>query len=188
MPPRSRNKKNKEQNPPIFSHDFFIINHGDIFASILLLVFASSISQWKSLENVSKISNKLLFLNNEANVSDPENPGEFLYREYFTTSSFDYVQAVFYVVVYIVVHCIYQEYFIDKVIKKIRNLDSKKKQGANDSFLLFLWHSVNCFSLISVVGNISGKLLDFTDYPAGKLYPYSVKFFFILQLLVQFFP
>lgn len=181
MPPRSRSKK-KTENPPIFSQESIILNHGDIFATFLLLVFASSISKWKCIENISRISNYLLFLNNEANVTDPESENS-LYREFFYKSAFDYVQAVFYVAVFIVIHCIYQEYFIDKVIKKLKNSTAQKKKSVNDSFLMFLWHSVNTFSVFSMISQVGFQnAFDFSDYPQQKLFSHSSKFFFILQI------
>jgi len=182
MPPRSKSKK-KTENPPIFSHESIILNHGDIFATFLLLVFASSISQWECIENISRCSNYLLFLNNEANVTDPENENESLYREFFYKSAFDYVQAVFYVTVFIVIHCIYQEYFVDKIMKKLKNSSVQKKKSANDSFLMFLWHSVNTFSVFSMISQVGfQEVLDFSDYPQQKMFSYSSKFFFILQI------
>jgi len=174
--PRKFGQKKKNDNPPILSHDFVIINHGDIFATLLLLVFAGSISQF----NISSLCNTLLFLNNEANTTNP--------REFFTKSSFDYVQSLFYVTVMIVVHCIYQEYFIDKVIKKLKNSTPQKRQSTNEAFLLFLWHAFNASWVASIMFSKSSsnssfsEAFNFSGYPHDKLLPYSVKFFFILQL------
>ena len=173
MPTRIKNKKKNETNPPVFSHDFIILNHGDIFATILLLVFASSISQNETIKPISKLSSSLLFLNNE--VSED--------RDFFEKSSFDYIQAIFYVVVFIVIHCIYQEYFIDKVLKKLRNSNQNKKQSANESFLMFLWHFINSWSVLSIINSIGfGDIFNLSDYPHKQQFPYSVKFFFILQI------
>lgn len=68
-------RRKKEKEPPILSHECFIQNHGDIFASFCLLVFAGSLSEW-----TPNLSNPLLYLNYAKNVTNDE--GEILRTDY----------------------------------------------------------------------------------------------------------
>lgn len=172
--PPSRRKKDKD--PPIFTHDWFIVNHGDLFAGVLLLVFAGSMISWSPAIG---FSNMLLFLNYEKNITDES--GDILQREAFSTGFLDYLQAVFYVNGFIVVHCIYQEYLIDKVIKRLRNASNKLRQSTQDAFHGWLWHATNSFFAFRLVMESPINWFQTADYPFNFQLPFNVKMFFICQ-------
>lgn len=175
MPVKPR-KANK--SPSILSHEFFIQNHPDIVSCVAMVFIIGLMIQATS-------SLAFTFIGIHHNVTqtpefqDSREPVDVLY----TYGVKDLCTIFYYCLICIIMHAILQEYFLDKITKKL-HLSKAKHSKFNESGQLLV------FYLISIVWGIDiifrqNLLLNITSLWEG--YPHSTlmftfKFYFILQL------
>ncbi|XP_034252703.1 translocating chain-associated membrane protein 1 [Thrips palmi] len=167
------------KSPAILSHEFFIQNHPDIVSCIAMVFIIGLMIQATS-------SLAFTFIGIHHNVTQsPEfqDPNDGPLDVLYTYGIKDLCTIFYYCLICIIMHAILQEYFLDKVTKKL-HLSKAKHSKFNESGQLLV------FYLISIVWGIDiilrqNLLLNVTSLWEG--YPHSTmmftfKFYFIVQL------
>jgi len=167
------------KNPSFLSHEFVIQNHADI-VSCVAMVFVIGLM----IQATSALAYTFIGVHHNVTLSPEDQdsidkPSDILY----TYGLKDLCAIFFYSLICIVMHAILQEYFLDKVTKKL-HLSKAKHSTFNESGQLLV------FYLISIVWGIDiilrqNLLLNVTSLWEG--YPHSAlvftfKFYFIFQL------
>lgn len=167
------------KSPSILSHEFFIQNHPDIVSCVAMVFIIGLMIQATS-------SLAFTFIGIHHNVTQsPEfqDPSDGQLDVLYTYGIKDLCTIFYYSLICIIMHAILQEYFLDKITKKL-HLSKAKHSKFNESGQLLV------FYLISIVWGIDiilrqNLLLNITSLWEG--YPHSTmmftfKFYFILQL------
>lgn len=168
-----KGRKSSSKNPPIFSHEFVIQNHGDIVSCVAMIFITGLMVQATSPWAYTFIA---VHHNITSDAEDPSAPLK------YTTGWKDACAIFFYFLITIVMHAVFQEYIFDKVSKRL-HLSKVKLAKFNESSQLVL------FYLLSIVWGIDiiireDLLLNITSL--WKQYPvpmsFSSKLFFVGQL------
>jgi len=173
--PLRRPKTSK--NPPFFSHEFVIQNHADIVSCVAMVFIIGLMFQATNPFAV-------LFVSLQHNVTTEANeetaePAENL----FTYGRKDLFTGFFYMLICVVVHAVVQEYFLDKLNRRM-HLSKTKHSKFNESGKLMVFYASMAIwggDIIireSLVTSISSL---WEGYP-HVLMPFLLKFFFLIQL------
>lgn len=173
-----KGRKSSTKNPPIFSHEFVIQNHADIVSCVAMLFVIGLM-----IQVTSPIA--YMFIAVQHNVtpdsSATESAADSLTQ--YTYGVKDFCAVFFYFLICIVMHAIIQEYFLDKISRKL-HLSKVKHSKFNESGQLLV------FYITSVLwgGDVIFKenfLMNISSLWEG--YPHTnmvfmFKFFFIIQI------
>ncbi|XP_053980122.1 translocating chain-associated membrane protein 1 [Hylaeus volcanicus] len=168
-----KGRKGSNKNPPIFSHEFVIQNHGDIVSCVAMIfvtgLMVQATSPWA-----------YMFIAIHHNVtSDAENP---TVPVRYTIGWTDACAVFFYFLITIVIHAVFQEYIFDKISKRL-HLSKVKLAKFNESSQHVLFYAVFAIWGLDIIIR-EEMLLNITslwkDYPVPMTF--FSKFFFIGQL------
>ena len=168
-----KGRKSSNKNPPIFSHEFVIQNHGDIVSCVAMIFVTGLMVQATSPWAYTFIA---IHHNVTSDTEDPTVPLK------YTTGWKDACAVFFYFLITIVMHALFQEYIFDKVSKRL-HLSKVKLSKFNESSQLVLFYILSVIWGIDII--IREDLL--LNIPSlWKQYPvpmsFSSKLFFIGQL------
>ncbi|KZC05102.1 PREDICTED: translocating chain-associated membrane protein 1 [Dufourea novaeangliae] len=168
-----KGRKSSNKNPPIFSHEFVIQNHGDIVSCVALIFVTGLMVQATSPWAYTFIA---LHHNVSSDIEDPMVPVK------YTTGWKDSCAVFFYFLITIVMHAVFQEYVFDKISKRL-HLSKVKLAKFNESSQLVLFFALSIIWGIDIIVR-ENLLLNITSL--WKEYPvpltFSLKLFFIGQL------
>ncbi|XP_031847748.1 translocating chain-associated membrane protein 1 [Nomia melanderi] len=168
-----KGRKTSNKNPPIFSHEFVIQNHGDI-VSCVALIFVTGLM----VQATSPWAYTFIALHHNV-TSDIEEP---TVSVKYTTGWKDACAVFFYFLITIVIHAVFQEYVFDKISKRL-HLSKVKLAKFNESSQLVLFYVLSIIWGIDIIVR-EDLLLNVTllwkAYP--MLLTFSSKLFFIGQL------
>ncbi|XP_076637194.1 translocating chain-associated membrane protein 1 [Colletes latitarsis] len=168
-----KGRKSSNKNPPIFSHEFIIQNHGDIVSCVAMIfvtgLMVQATSPWA-----------YMFIAIHHNVtSDIENP---TVPMKYVIGWTDACAVFFYFLITIVMHAVFQEYIFDKISKRL-HLSKVKLAKFNESSQLVLFYALSAIWGIDIIIR-EDLILNITslwkDYPAPLTF--FSKLFFIGQL------
>lgn len=174
---RAALSRSKKSSPPILSHEFVITNHGDIISCIIMVIMIGFMFQI-----TSPISQLFIVPQYNDTITLPNHTEpQILYRSGLR----DLAAFFFYALVWVAVHCAIQEYFIDKISRRL-HLSKTRQTKANESGQLFFFS----FYSLCHVGHILHEMglhkdftLLWTGYPeAHRHITLSTKLFFIFQI------
>lgn len=168
-----KGRKSSNKNPPIFSHEFLIQNHGDIVSCIAMVfvvgLMVQATSPWA-----------YTFIAIHHNVSsESENPSA---PVKYSTGWKDGCAVFFYFLITIVMHAVFQEFIFDKISKRL-HLSKVKHAKFNESGQLVIFYVLSILWGLDIIIreefllNVNGL---WKDYPAPM--SFSLKLFFIGQL------
>ncbi|PBC28633.1 translocating chain-associated membrane protein 1-like 1 [Apis cerana] len=168
-----KGRKNSNKNPPIFSHEFIIQNHGDIVSCVAMIFVTGLMIQATSPWAYTFIA---IHHNITSDVEDPTMPMK------YTTGWKDACAVFFSFLITIVMHAVFQDYIFDKVSKRL-HLSKVKLAKFNESSQLVLFYIL---SIIWGIDIIIRENLLLNIISLWKEYPiplsFSSKLFFIGQL------
>ncbi|CAK9802596.1 Translocating chain-associated membrane protein 1-like 1 [Anthophora quadrimaculata] len=168
-----KGRKNSNKNPPIFSHEFVIQNHGDIVSCIAITFVTGLMVQATSPWAYTFIA---IHHNITSDLEDPTVPMK------YTNGWKDACAVFFYLLITIVMHAVFQEYIFDKVSKRL-HLSKVKLAKFNESSQLILFYILSVIWGIDIIIR-EDLLLNISslwkDYPVPM--SFSSKLFFIGQL------
>lgn len=165
-----RAPRKKSKNPPYFSHDFVINNHGDI-VSFVAMIFTMGLMHKKTHE----FSSMFLFVHHNSTDEDA--------TAVYSAGKKDACMVFFYTLVCIVMHAVLQEYVIDKYTKKL-NLTKARFAKFCESVFLALFFTFSVFwGVHSVLTDNMLPALNslWEGYPHQALSLWT-KLFFIVQI------
>ncbi|RWS04976.1 translocating chain-associated membrane protein 1-like protein [Dinothrombium tinctorium] len=173
MPIKRRTGSNK--NPPIFSHEFFIQNHADIVSCVAMVFVLGLLFQ-----ATSPLAS--LFVAMSHNVTDVFG-GDENTPALYTYGLKDFALIFFYFLICIVMHAVIQEYFLDKLNRKL-HLSKIKHSKFNESGQLLIFYLLSVVwggEIIRREGFIFSISKLWLDYPHLEM-TYLFKFYFIIQI------
>ncbi|OON14828.1 Longevity-assurance protein [Opisthorchis viverrini] len=160
-----RTARKKSKNPPYFSHEFVITNHGDIISFVAMIIVIG-----------------LLYKHNvtDEGLIRAEHPGA---APLYSPGRYDVCLVFFYSLICIVTHAVLQEYVFDRFEKKL-NLTKIRLGKFNESAHL------TCFYTLSVIWGIYNVINEnlipslsslWEGYPHSLL-PFWTKMFLLIQI------
>ncbi|CAL7942871.1 unnamed protein product [Xylocopa violacea] len=167
-----KGRKNSNKNPPIFSHEFVIQNHGDIVSCVAMIFVTGLMVQATSPWAYTFIA---IHHNITSDIEDPTAPTK------YTTGWKDACAIFFYFLITIVMHAVFQDYIFDKVSKRL-HLSKVKLAKFNESSQLVLFYVLSIIWGVDIIirddllVNISSL---WKEYPVPL--SFSSKLFFIGQ-------
>jgi len=164
------------KNPPIMSHEFVIQNHADIVACVAMVFVVGLMFQVSS-------PMASLFIALHHNVSVPvEVNGQNVDLTYYTAGIKDISATFFYLLIAVVMHAIIQEYFLDKVNKKL-HLSKVKHAKFNESGQLLSFYIISLIWGVDIMmrENLYNVANLWDGYPHAAM-TFLFKFFFIIQI------
>ncbi|KAG7199486.1 hypothetical protein KM043_014108 [Ampulex compressa] len=168
-----KGRKSSNKNPPIFSHEFVIQNHGDIVSCVAMVFVIGLMVQVTSPWAYTFIA---LQHNTTSVADDPTAAVK------YTTGWKDACAVFFYFLISIVMHAVFQEYVFDKISKRL-HLSKVKLAKFNESSQLILFYVLSAAWGIDIIYR-EDLLLNITalwkEYPI--LLSFSLKLFYICQL------
>ncbi|BFZ21217.1 hypothetical protein BsWGS_24256 [Bradybaena similaris] len=175
MAPR-RSKSSK--NPPIFSSEFLIQNHADIVSCIAMVFIIGLMFQ-----ATSPVASLFITMQHNLTINDSHSVQHTVY----SPGSKDLFAVSFYFLICIVIHAVLQEYVLDKLNRKM-HLSKIKHSKFNESGQLLIFYLVSAVWGADILFRESyvtsiNQLWD--GYPHANL-PFTVKFFFIVQIAYWF--
>lgn len=167
----------KKKSPPIFSHEFVIQNHGDIISCIIMFIMLGFM--FNATTGLAQVF--IVPQYNDTITLPSETEPRLLYKSGFR----DLLTIFFYTLVWIAVHCAFQEYIFDKIQRRL-HLSKTRQVKFNESGHMAVF---GIYSMIHA-GSILNELAihkDFTriwiGYPElHRHFPLSTKLFFIFQI------
>lgn len=169
--------RNKKASPPILSHEFIIQNHGDIMSCILMVValgFFFQISTPMSALFVMPQYNETITL--------PNNP---IPQTYYRSGIWDWPSIFFYTIVWITVHCVLQEYLLDKVQRKLHMSKARMSKFNESGQLAFfgIYSAIHAGTILHEMGVHKDITMLWLGYPDSHLYmSINVKIYFLLHI------
>ncbi|CAF1218020.1 unnamed protein product [Adineta steineri] len=169
-------KKAAAKNPPIFSHDFIIQNHGDITSGILMVLAVGTIFQVTSSYCTAFFGPS----HNITNLNAIDRSTVLLFNYGYK----DLAMLFAYTLVCITIHAIWQEYVLDKIYKRL-HLSKSKNEKLFESGQLILFYIISvlwAFMLFKDEGYLqSGLDYLWRDYPYVGMTTWT-KLYFIIQI------
>ncbi|XP_003692806.1 translocating chain-associated membrane protein 1-like 1 [Apis florea] len=168
-----KGRKNSNKNPPIFSHEFIIQNHGDIVSCVAMIFVTGLMIQATSPWAYTFIA---IHHNITSDVEDPTMPMK------YTTGWKDACAVFFSFLITIVMHAVFQDYIFDKVSKRL-HLSKVKLAKFNESSQLVLFYILSVIWGIDIIirENLLLNIISlWKEYPIPL--SFSSKLFFIGQL------
>ncbi|CAO4374258.1 unnamed protein product [Caenorhabditis nigoni] len=179
--PQGGPKASKKAQPPVFSHDFVIQNHGDIMSCIVMVFIVGLM--FPSTHSLASI-----FIAPQYNgtYNETNEAGQVQEVYGYLSGLWDLPAIFFYSICWIVVHAVVQEYGLDKISKKT-HLSKASTFKFGDSFHQLFFTS---YSLGHALYLITERTADFLDikkiwlgYPVDhRVMSASYKIFFLLQI------
>ncbi|CAF1554128.1 unnamed protein product [Rotaria magnacalcarata] len=178
MPPPAAalKKKAASKNPPIFSQEYFIQNHGDIACIVVMILTVGTI-----FNSTSSYCGAFFGPRHNVTNFDPYNTSS---PQLFNYGLKDLAMLFSYTLICIIGHAIWQEYALDKLHKKLHLSKSKNAKFFESGQLIF-------FYVLSVVWAFklfidenyfqSGLEYLWRDYPYAGMTAWT-KLFFIIQI------
>lgn len=175
-------RKSSNKNPPFFSHEFVIQNHADI-VSCVAMVFVAGLM----LPTTAYTASVFVGLHHNTTGEEPsqEHPRGLPYA--YESGWKDWCSVFFYTLICIIMHALLQEYFIDKVSKKL-HLSKFKLARFNDSCQLLVFYLISLvwgFDVIVREGYIRQFSLLWDQFPNHAMI-FLHKLYFIIQLAYYF--
>lgn len=175
-------RKPTNKNPPFFSHEFVIQNHADI-VSCVAMVFVAGLM----LPATASTATVFVGLHHNTTGADPsqEHPRGLPYA--YESGWKDWCSVFFYTLICIIMHALLQEYFVDKVSKRL-HLSKFKLARFNDSCQLLVFHLISLawgFDVIAREGYIGQISLLWDKFPVHPMI-FLHKLYFIIQLAYYF--
>lgn len=166
------------KNPSFLSHEFFIQNHADI-VSCVAMVFVIGLM----IQATSALAYNFIGVHHNV-TSFPEDQDSLEKTDVLYSYGWKDLCAIFfYSLICIVMHAILQEYFLDKVTKKL-HLSKAKHSKFNESGQLLVFYLISIMWGIDIILR-QNLLLNITSlwegYPHSAL-AFTFKFYFIFQL------
>uniref|UniRef100_A0A8C5MNP3 Translocating chain-associated membrane protein n=1 Tax=Leptobrachium leishanense TaxID=445787 RepID=A0A8C5MNP3_9ANUR len=163
----------RRKSYPVFSQEFVIHNHADICLFLVIVILIGLM-----FEVTAK--NAFIFILPQYNSSLQSLDGEIVYYHYGVK---DLVTILFYIFITLILHAVVQEYFLDKINRRL-HLSKVKQSRFNESGQLAVYHLVSVFWSLYVAGTegyLSNPKTLWESYPHVYL-PFQVKFFYLCQL------
>ncbi|CAH8459198.1 unnamed protein product [Heterobilharzia americana] len=164
--------RKKSKNPPYFSHEFVITNHGDIVSVVAMIIIVGLLHKGTHV-----LSSSFIFI--QYNNTDEHQENALLY----SSGAKDLCAIFFYTLICIVCHAVLQEYIFDKVTRKL-SLTKVRLAKFNESAHLACFYALSAvwavYSIVSENFILSLSSL-WDDYPQRWI-PFWIKLFFILQI------
>jgi len=168
--------KKSGKNPPVFSHEFVILNHADI-VSCVAMVFVLGLM----FQVTSPLPSVFIALSHNVSVPVEVQPGAFQDFTFYTPGFKDVPAVFFYLLIAIVMHAIIQEYLLDKVNRKL-HLSKIKHAKFDESGQLFSFYLISLFWAGDIIyrENMVNIASLWDVYPHNMTFMF--KFFFITQI------
>lgn len=175
-------RKSSSKNPPFFSHEFVIQNHADI-VSCVAMVFVAGLM----LPATATTATIFVGLHHNTTGAEPsqEHPRGLPFA--YESGWKDWCCVFFYTLICIILHALLQEYFIDKVSKKL-HLSKFKLGRFNDSCQLLVFYLISLvwgFDVIIREGYIGQISLLWDKFPEHSMI-FLHKLYFVIQLAYYF--
>jgi translocating chain-associated membrane protein 1 len=175
-PPPALKKKTGTKNPPIFSQEYLIQNHGDIACGILMIIALGTVVHATSSYCTAFFGPRHNVTNFDAFNSSPPPLFNYGYK--------DLAMLFSYTLVCITAHAIWQEYVLDKLHKKL-HLSKTKNAKFFESGQLILFYIVSVIWALILFKDESyfqsGLAYLWRDYPYTGMTTWT-KLYFIVQL------
>ncbi|CAF2772175.1 unnamed protein product [Rotaria sp. Silwood2] len=169
-------KKTTSKNPPIFSQEYFIQNHGDIASCILMVLTLGTIVKATS-------SYCAAFFGPRHNVTNFDS-FNMIPSALFNYGYKDLLMLFSYTLICITLHAIWQEYILDKLNKKL-HLSKSKNAKFFESGQLILFYIISVILALMIFKDESyfqsGLNYLWRDYPYTGMTIWT-KIFFIIQI------
>lgn len=171
--------RKQTKNPSFLSHEFFIQNHADI-VSCIAMVFVIGLM----IQATSSLAYIFIGIHHNVTLSpEVQDSAEKQTDTLYTYGPKDLCAIFFYSLICIVMHAILQEYFLDKITKKL-HLSKAKHSKFNESGQLLVFYFISIVWGIDIILR-QNLVLNITSLWEG--YPHSAlmftfKFYFIFQL------
>jgi translocating chain-associated membrane protein 1 len=170
-------RSKKGASPPIFSNEFIIQNHGDIMSCILMVIALGFFFQFSTPFST-------LFVLPQYNES-VQLPKDFEPQTYYRAGIWDWPAIFFYTIVWITAHCIIQEYFLDKIQRKLHMSKTRMSKFNESGQLAFFGlysfiHSGTILYELGIHKDITGVWNGYPDI--HRYMNMSTKFYFILHI------
>ncbi|XP_014206761.1 translocating chain-associated membrane protein 1-like 1 [Copidosoma floridanum] len=176
-----KGRKSSNKNPPILSHEFVIQNHADIFSCVAMVfvvgLMVQATSPW-AYTFIALHHNATSLISIDGTL--PPQPTK------YTTGWKDACAVFFYFLITVILHAVIQEYFFDKISKRLK-LSKSKLSKFNESSQLAVFYAISVIWGIDIIireNFIPNVSLLWSDYPAPM--SFSLKLFFIGQLAYWF--
>ncbi|XP_060819189.1 translocating chain-associated membrane protein 1 [Bombus pascuorum] len=168
-----KGRKSSNKNPPMFSHEFVIQNHGDIVSCMAIIILLGLLMQVTTPWTYTFIA---IHHNITSDIEDPTMPMK------YTTGWKDACAVFFSILIITVMHAVFQDYVFDKISKRL-HLSKVKLAKFNESSQLVLFYILSLIWGIDIIIR-EDLLLNITllwkEYPMPM--SFSSKLFFICQL------
>ncbi|CAF1430899.1 unnamed protein product [Rotaria sordida] len=175
-PPPALKKKSATKNPPMFSQEYLIQNHGDIACGILMIIALGTLIHATSSYCTAFFGPRHNVTNFDSFNSSPAPLFNYGYK--------DLAMLFSYTLICITAHAIWQEYVLDKLYKKL-HLSKSKNAKFFESGQLILFYVISVlwgFMLFNDEGYLrSGLEYLWRDYPYTGMTTWT-KLYFIIQI------
>jgi translocating chain-associated membrane protein 1 len=174
---RAAAARSKKASPPIFSHEFIIQNHGDIMSCLLMVIALGFFFQLSTPFST-------LFVLPQYNES-VQLPKDFEPQTYYRAGVWDWPAIFFYTIVWITAHCIIQEYFLDKVQRRLHMSKTRMSKFNESGQLAFfgLYSFIHSGMILYELGIHKDITSIWNGYPEVHRYMnMSTKFYFIIHI------
>nr|AAW25287.1 SJCHGC06568 protein [Schistosoma japonicum] len=164
--------RKKSKNPPYFSHEFVITNHGDIVSILAMIIIVGLLHKGTHV-----LSSSFIFI--QYNNTDEHQENALLY----SPGVKDLCVIFFYTLICIVCHAVLQEYIFDRVVRKL-SLTKVRLAKFNESAHLACFYALStAWAIYSIVNeNFIGSLSSLWDDYPQRWVPFWIKLFFITQI------
>ncbi|GAA52512.1 translocating chain-associated membrane protein 1 [Clonorchis sinensis] len=168
-----RTARKKSKNPPYFSHEFVITNHGDIVSFVAMIIVIGLL-----YKGTHSLSSNFVFI--QHNVTDEERPGA---APLYSPGRYDMCLVFFYSLICIVTHAVLQEYVFDRFEKKL-NLTKIRLGKFNESAHLTCFYTLSViWGIYNVVNeNLIPSLSSLWEGYPHSLLPFWTKMFLLIQI------
>ncbi|CBY18600.1 unnamed protein product [Oikopleura dioica] len=167
-------RRPEKQQPPVFTSEWFIENHGDIAACIVVFFILGLMFQFT--KNFANVFIALQYPVEPAEGQDSESSSHLIGPR-------DFITFFFYTICLIVWHAALQEYVFDKGVRKL-NLSKTRTSKFSEHGQLLVWFLISsCWGiyLAAELEFLKKPANLYIDWPHNKL-PWEVKLFYVFQL------
>lgn len=174
---RAAAARSKKASPPFLSHEFVIQNHGDIMSCILMVIALGFFFQFST--PISALF--VLPQYNETIVSPTDGQAQTLYL----TGILDWAAIAFYTIVWITLHCVIQEYFLDKILRKLHMSKVRMSKFNESGQLAFfaIYSAIHAGTILHDLGVDKDITILWQGYPDIHRYmSISFKLYFIFHI------
>jgi len=174
--PLALKKKSGSKNPPIFSQEYLIQNHGDIACGILMIVALGTVVHATSSYCTAFFGPRHNVTKFDSFTSQPPPLFNYGYK--------DFAMLFSYTLICITAHAIWQEYVLDKLHKRL-HLSKTKNAKFFESGQLILFYIVSVIWALMLFNDEayfrSGLEYLWRDYPYIGMTTWT-KLYFIIQI------